>query len=75
MVYLAIHYETAVTRSRTVELGNHILRAHWNIRADAKRRGLQSLQRAGLVTVEYLPGRNPVVTMLTVKPGEGHGGL
>jgi hypothetical protein len=61
-VALGIQFETAVQRKSTIQLGNHLLRS-WGVNYDAKRRGLQALEAAGLITVEYRLQANPVVTV------------
>jgi hypothetical protein len=63
-VFLAIQFETAVKKARSIELGNRILWKRWRVSPAAKRHGLQVLEQAGLITVAQHPGHSPLVTLL-----------
>jgi hypothetical protein len=63
-VFLAIRFEVAVKKSRTIKLGNHILWKRWSVTSQVKRHGLQVLERAGHIRVDQQPGCSPVVTLL-----------
>lgn len=54
------------TNSRVIRLGNADLGA-LGIKRSAKSRALASLKQAGLIAVDQLPGRLPVVTILDVE--------
>jgi hypothetical protein len=62
LVALAIQFEVSVKRSHTVALPNHLLKA-WGADHWSKQRGLQALEKAGLITVQYRPRANPIVTL------------
>ena len=64
-VFLAIQFEAAVKKSRSVKLGNHILWKRWHVDPQAKRHGLQVLQQAGLISVDRQSGCSPVVTIIS----------
>jgi hypothetical protein len=66
-VFSVIVFETRTQKKRTISLSNGLLQES-GIDADAKRRGLRTLERAGIITVEYPPGCNPEVTLLD-RPG------
>jgi hypothetical protein len=56
--YLAGRYKTSRVRLTSVQL------KEWGVNRKAKSRALLSLERAGLIAVENLPGKNSVVTIL-----------
>ena len=64
-VFLAIRFEVAVKKHRTVKLSNHILWQRWRVRPAAKRHGLHVLEEAGLITVEHRVSASPLVTLLS----------
>ena len=68
-VYLAIHFEAAVKKARAIKLGNKVLGERWHVGPQGKRHGLQVLEKAGLISVEYHAGTSPVVTLLDKRPG------
>jgi hypothetical protein len=62
-VFSVIMFETRTQKTRTIELGNAELHKS-GIYGDAKRWALRALERAGVIAVQYPPGRNPLVTLL-----------
>jgi hypothetical protein len=66
-VGLALWYLVGVTKSTTVRLSSVRL-AGFGVDRSAKRRALASLAGAGLVTLDQVPGRNPVITVITDLP-------
>src|SRR5262245_48390691 len=62
-VALAIQFEVAVQDSRSVVLTNRLLK-NWGVTANAKRRALSALEKAGIIEVECRPGANPIVTLV-----------
>jgi hypothetical protein len=63
LVGLALWFLTGCRRTRTVRLGGATLR-EFGINRWTSSRGLARLEKAGLVHVRRLPGRNPIVTLL-----------
>jgi hypothetical protein len=68
-VGVAIWFLAGLHRSRTVPL-NNITSLRFGLDRNAKYRGLEWLEEAGLVTVERRLGCSPRVTLLD--PGGGH---
>ncbi len=66
-VGLALWYLVGVTKSATVSLSSVQL-AGFGVDRSAKRRALTALAGAGLITLDQVPGRNPVVTVITDLP-------
>jgi hypothetical protein len=62
LVALAIQFEAAVQKQKTIELPNRLLKS-WGVNPDAKRRGLQALEAAGVVSVKRRSKANPIVTV------------
>lgn len=63
-VAIALWYLSGLNRqARTVKLRGSVLR-EMGVDRHAGYRGLEALEKAGLVSVERHPGRNPVVTIL-----------
>jgi hypothetical protein len=63
-VFLAIQFEVAVKKDRSIKLGNRILWKHWRVSPAAKRHGLQALEKAGLIKIDQQSGHSPVVTLV-----------
>ena len=66
-VGLALWYLVGVTKSTTVSLTTVKL-AGFGVDRSAKRRALAALAGAGLITLDQVPGRNPVITVITDLP-------
>jgi hypothetical protein len=66
-VGLALWYLIGVTRSTTVQLSSVRL-AGLGVDRSAKRRALTALVDAGLITMDQVPGRNPMITVITDFP-------
>ena len=66
-VGLALWFLIGVTKSATVSLTTVKL-AGFGVDRSAKRRALASLAGAGLITLDQVPGRNPMVTVVTDFP-------
>jgi hypothetical protein len=66
-VFLAIRFEVKTQKKRAVDLTNARLQ-EMGVDHHAKRRSLQELERAGLITVEYRLHHSPLVTLLD-RPG------
>lgn len=68
-VGLFLWHQAGCRRVRTVRL--NLSRLPGGISRQAGRRGLESLERAGLVQIDRAPGRAPTVTLLdpTYDPG------
>jgi hypothetical protein len=64
-VALAIRHQCNLEKSSTVALSNKHCAA-LGVDRDAKRRGLEAVQTAGLVIVERKPGRLPIVTIVEI---------
>jgi hypothetical protein len=62
-IWIWLLYLSWKSGSRTVSLSNNELRK-WRISRDTKRRALAALERAGLLKVEWRPGRSVLVTLL-----------
>jgi len=62
-VALALQYLAGLQKTNTVKLGAKAL-AVLGVARDAKYDALDRLQQAGLIAVEQVPGRAPVVTLL-----------
>jgi hypothetical protein len=61
-VALAIWRQAALRKSTTIALPNSPL-AGYGVNRRAKRAALLALEKAGLIRVEWKPGRNPIVTI------------
>jgi hypothetical protein len=66
-VGLALWYLIGVTGSTTVQLSSVRL-AGLGVDRSAKRRALMALMEAGLISVDQVSGRNPVITVITHLP-------
>ena len=64
-VAVVLAFLVGVEKSSTVTLSHARLR-EFGVEKDAARRGLRALENLGLVLVDRLPGRSPVVTVTTV---------
>ena len=60
---IVLWYLGGLTKTCEVKLTNVVL-AEFGIKKDAKRRGLESLEVAGLVSVKRRKYKNPIVTIL-----------
>lgn len=67
LVAVALQFEAAVQRQRTVVLTNHLL-SEWAVDRSAKRRALAALEKAGLVSVKRRPRNAPKITLLGERP-------
>jgi hypothetical protein len=56
-------YQSGKTGSRTITVSNAAL-ARYGVSREMKRRGLDDLEEAGLITVRRFTYRNPIVTLL-----------
>src|SRR5215469_2832546 len=63
LVGLALWYIRGLRKTNTFQVSN-IMLEEWGVQADAKRRSLRKLERAGLITVERRGKRSPHVTLL-----------
>jgi hypothetical protein len=66
-VGLALWYLIGVTGSMTVQLSS-VRMAGFGVDRSAKRRALTALVRAGLITVDQVPGCNPMITVIADVP-------
>ena len=71
-VGIVIWYLAGCLKSRYVKVTWAALKK-FGLSPDVGRRGVVSLERAGLVTVERHEGRCPVVTIMDVPAGDDHG--
>jgi hypothetical protein len=62
-VGLALWYLRGLRKSNKFVVSNRMMES-WNVEADAKRRALRKLQRAGLILIEPRERRSPVVTLI-----------
>jgi hypothetical protein len=67
MVALIIYYEVWANKGRPFPLSN-IKLAGYRIGARAKRSALKKMQADGFITVDYRPGRAPLVTWVGPDP-------
>ena len=65
-VGFALWFLAGLNRTRTVVLSGAVLRG-CGVKRHSAYRGLESLERAGLVKVKRHPGRNPIVTILAAE--------
>ena len=65
-VGVVLWFLAGLKRTRTVALSGTVLRG-FGVKRHSAYRGLESLERAGLVGVERHPGRNPIVTLLAAE--------
>lgn len=63
-VAIVLWYQAGLCKSRVVKLSSKTLLG-FGVDRHAKARGLAALEKTGLVRVERLPGRNPIVTILS----------
>jgi hypothetical protein len=70
LVAIAVVHEVNLEGGKSVTFSDKLLDV-FGIGAGSKHRGLEALEKAGLIKVERRLGANPVVTMLAVKPGGG----
>jgi hypothetical protein len=66
-VGLALWYLVGVTKSATVSLSSVRL-ARFGVNRSAKRRALAALAGAGLITIDQVLGRNPMITVIADVP-------
>ena len=62
-VAIALWFLAGILKSRQIRLNNILLRT-LGVTRYAKHRGLLSLEKTGLVSVEQLRGKSPIVTLL-----------
>jgi hypothetical protein len=62
-----IRHQAWKTKSLTFTLSNAAL-VKYGVKREAKRRALASLEAAGMIKVERLPGRATIVTLLIPEP-------
>ena len=68
-VGLALWYLLGVTKSKSATVSLSSVRlAGFGVDRSAKRRALAALAGAGLITIDQVPGRNPVITVITDLP-------
>jgi hypothetical protein len=63
LVGLTLWYIRGLRKTNTFQVSN-IMLEEWGVQADAKRRALRKLERAGLIAVERRGKRSPQVTLL-----------
>jgi hypothetical protein len=63
LVGLVLWYLKGLRSSKTFIVSNVIMKG-WHIKPHAKRRALRTLERAGLVTIEWRGRRSPLVTLI-----------
>jgi hypothetical protein len=63
LVGLALWHIKGLRRADTFVVSNLMVR-EWGIQADAKRRALRKLEKAGLIKVERRGKRSPLVTLV-----------
>jgi DNA-binding transcriptional ArsR family regulator len=64
-VGLCLWFLRGLKRSDNFIVSNLIMK-EWDVLPDAKRRGLRSLEKAGLITIERRGRRSPRVTLLVI---------
>jgi hypothetical protein len=62
-VWIWLVHRARKTKSNTVSVSNEVL-ARYGVSSKVKRAALRQLQAAGLISVEYSPGKAPLVTLL-----------
>jgi DNA-binding transcriptional ArsR family regulator len=60
---IALWYLSGLKKNHEVKLTNVVL-AEFGVKKDAKRRGLEALEEAGLVSIKRRKNKNPIVTIL-----------
>jgi hypothetical protein len=68
-VGLALWHLRGLRKSHSFIVSNRMM-ASWEVKPDAKRRGLRKLQKAGLIEIESRERRSPLVTLVV---GNGQG--
>ena len=64
-VALAIWYRVGLERQSTVKLGQKVM-SRFGVSRDAKYDALRRLVEAGLIEIEQLPGKAPIVTVISL---------
>jgi hypothetical protein len=62
-VGISLWYLSGLKKTHEVKLTNVVL-AKFGVKKDAKRRGLEALEEAGLVSIKRRKNKNPIVTIL-----------
>jgi len=60
---ISLWYLKGLKKNHEVKLTNVVL-AEFGVKKDAKRRGLEALEEAGLVSIKRRKNKNPIVTIL-----------
>ena len=63
VVALVLWYRHGLEKSISIQF-NQSRWANFGLSRDAARRGVAALERAGLISVERLPGRKPTITLI-----------